>query len=57
MILRGAQAKLHLVAPENPLLFHKFTYIPYYLANTPPPPNSFDENYCAGIIIVKTDCD
>ena len=29
--------------------------VPYYLANTPPfattPPNSFDENYSAGIII------
>ena len=32
--------------------------VPYYLANMPPlattpplpPPNSFDENYCAGII-------
>ena len=32
-----------------------FYILPYYLANTPPsrqrPPNSFDENYCAGIII------
>ena len=28
------------------------------LRDNPPPPNSFDENYCAGIIISEdSDCD
>ena len=51
---------------DSPLmLLYILTYIPYYLANTPPPPpsrqrppNSFDENYCAGTIISEdSDCD
>ena len=40
------------------------TIIPYYLANTPPlvtpppPTYSFDENFCASIIIDEdSDCD
>ena len=33
-------------------------YAPPSRQQTPPPPNSFDENYCAGIIISEDfDCD
>ena len=33
-------------------------YAPLETTLPPPPPNSFDENYCAGIIISEdSDCD